>query len=190
MVVVVGFSEAKIVTSSDPTQDMSMLEADHEEADTRLMLHCIHAYVESMLVYVRDTDILVLLLAHYDKMRWTNLLMKSGTSKHPKYIPMHDIRRQIPIEQVSSILACHAITGCDSVSQLSGHSKKTAWRLFQHHHRNLSHLGNGHIIEDIITSAYKFICQLYGVPEADTCDEARVKLFCIGQAQEALPPTL
>ena len=71
MVVVVGFSEAKIVTSSDPTQDMSMLEADHEEADTRLMLHCIHAYVESMLVYVRDTDILVLLLAHYDKMRWT-----------------------------------------------------------------------------------------------------------------------
>ena len=189
MVVAGGFSEATIVKSSDPTLDLSMLEADHEEADTRLILHCIHAHMESMVVYVRDTDVLVLLLAHYDKMGCTNLLMKAGTSKHPKYIPIHDIRRQIPIEQVSSILAFHAITGCDSVSQLSGHSKKTAWRVFQHHHRNLSHLGKGHITEDIIKSAEKFICQLYGVPETDMCDEARVKLFCIGQAQEALPPT-
>ena len=58
-----------------------MLEADHEEADTRLILNCIHAHMESMVVYVRDTDVLVLLLAHYDKMRCTNLLMKAGTSK-------------------------------------------------------------------------------------------------------------
>ena len=189
LVVAGGFSEATIVKSSDPTLDLSMLEADHEEAGTGLILHCIHAHMESMVVHVRNTDVLVLLLAHYDKMRCTNLLMKAGTSKHPKYVPIHDIRRQIPIEQVSSILAFHAIPGCDSVFQLSGHSKKTAWRVFHHHHRNLSHLGNGHITEDIIKSAGKFICQLYGVPEADTCDEARVKLFCIGQAQEALPPT-
>ena len=72
---------------------------------------------------------------------------------------------------------------------VSVHSKKTTWLVFQHHHRNLSHLGNGHITEDIIKSAEKFICQLYGVPEAYTCDVALVKLFCIGQAQEALPPT-
>ena len=142
-----------------------------------------------MVVSVRDTDDLVLVLAHYDKMGCTNLLMKAGTSKHPKYVPVHDIRRQVPIEQVSSILAFHAITGCDSVSQLSGHSKKTAWRVFQYHHSNLSHLGKGHITEDITKSAEKFICQLYEAPEADTYDEARVKLFCIGRAQEALPPT-
>ena len=178
-------SEATTVKSSDPTLDLSMLEPDHEEADTRLILHCIHAHMESMVVYVNDTNVLVFLLAHYDKMRCTNLLMKAGTSKHPKCIPIHDIRRQILIEQVSSILSFHATTGCDCVSQLSGHSKKTAW----HHHINLSHLGNGHITEDIIKSAEKFICQLYGVPEADTCDEARVELFCIGQAQEDLPPT-
>jgi len=150
-----------------------MFKADREESDTRLISHCIHAHMESLVVYVRDTDVIVLLLAHCDKMRCTNLLMKAGTSKHPSYVPIHDIRRQISIEQVSSILAFHAITGCDSVSQFSGHSKKTAWRVFQHHHRILSHLGNGHRTEDIIKSAEK----LYGVPDADTCDEARVKLF-------------
>ena len=115
--------------------------------------------------------------------------MKAGTSKHPKYIPVYDILRQVPIEQVSSILAFHAIIGCDSVSQLSGHNKTKAWSVFQHHHSNVSHLGKGHITEDITKSAEKFICQLHGVPEADLCDEARVKLFCIGRAQEALPPT-
>ena len=145
--------------------------------------------MESMVVSVRDTDVLVLLLAHYDKMGCTTLLMKAGTSKHPKYIPVHDIRRQVTIDQVSSILAFHAITGCDSVSQLSGHSKKTAWRVFQHHHSNLSHLGKGQFTENISKSAEKFICHIYGEPEANTCDEARVKLFCIGRAQEALPPT-
>ena len=87
------------------------------------------------------------------------------------------------------MLAFHAITGCDNVSQLSGHSKKTALRVFQHHHSNLSHLGKGHITEDITKSAEKFICQLYGVPKPDTCEEAPVKLFCIGRAQEALLPT-
>lgn len=189
MVVAGGFSEATIVKSSHPTLDLSMVEADHEEADTRLILHCIHAHLESMVVYVRDTDVLVLMLAHYDKMGCTNLLMKAGTSKHQRYIPVHDIHRQVPIEQVSSILAFHAMTECDSVSQLSGHSKKTAWRVFLHHHSNLSHLGKGHIKEDITKSAEKFICQLYGVPEADTCDEVRVKLFCIGRAKEAVPPT-
>ena len=88
MVVAGGFSEATIVKSSDPTLDLSMLEADHEEVDTRLILHCIHAHMESMVVYVRDTDVLVLLLAHYAKMRCTNLLMKAGTSKHPTYVPI------------------------------------------------------------------------------------------------------
>ena len=82
MVVAGGLSEATIVKSSDAILDLSMREADHEEADTRLIVHCIHAHMESMVVYVRDTDVLVLLLAHYDKMRCTNLLMKAGTSKH------------------------------------------------------------------------------------------------------------
>ena len=77
MVVAGGYSESTIVKSSYSTLDLSML-----EADTHLILHCIHAHMESMVVYVRDTDVLVLLLAHYDKMRCTNLLMKAGTSKH------------------------------------------------------------------------------------------------------------
>jgi len=157
-----------------------MLEAGHEEADPCIISHCIHAHMESMVVSVGDTDVLVLLLSHYDKMGCSKLLMKAGTSKHPKYIPVHDIRRQLPDEQVSSILTYHAITGCDTVSQFSGHSKKTAWRVFQEHHENLCQLGRGQLTDDISKSAEKFGCQIYRVPKAETCDEARMKLFCMG----------
>ena len=79
VVVAGGFTEAKTVKSSDQTLDLPTLEAHHEEADTRIILHCIHAPMESIVVSVRDTDVLVQ-LAHYDKMGCTTLLMKAGTS--------------------------------------------------------------------------------------------------------------
>ena len=45
------------------------------------------------------------------------------------------------IDLVDTILAFHAITGCDSVSQFSGHGKKTAWAVFKQHHTDLIGLG-------------------------------------------------
>jgi hypothetical protein len=102
-----GFSDSTIVKSSDPTLDFSRLGADHEEADTLLILHCIHAHMKSMVVSVRDTDVLILLLAHFEKMGCKTLMKKAGTSKQPKYIPVHEIRRLIPTEQISSIIAFH-----------------------------------------------------------------------------------
>ena len=79
MVVAEGWSKATIAKSSNPTLDLPMFEADHEEAGTRLIVHCIYAHVESMVVHVRDTNVLVLLLAHYDNMIYTNLLVIAGT---------------------------------------------------------------------------------------------------------------
>ena len=142
-----------------------------------------------MVVIAHDMDVLVLLITHYEKMGCTTLMMKAGTLKNPEYIPIHDIHRQIPKDQISSMLAFHAITGCDSVSQLSGHIKKTAWRIFQEHYNNLTSLRKEQFTRNISKSAAKFICQLYGAPEAGNCDNAQVKLFYIGRAQEALPPT-
>ena len=57
------------------------------------------------------------------------------------------------------------------------------------HHTYLIGLGKGSLTENIATSTEKFICWIYSVLEVDTCNKARVKLFCIGGAQETLPPT-
>ena len=184
-----GFVEATTVKSSHPELDISFLRADHEEADTRLILHCVHARMETIVVSARDTDVLLLLLAHYDKMGCTRLYMKAGTSKEPKYFPVHAIREVLSADQIDTLLAFHAVTGCDSVSQFCGHGKKTAWQVFQKHHKDLADLGKGCLTENTVASAEKFICKMYGSPKVDTCNKARVKLFCIGRAQENLPPT-
>ena len=48
IVVAGGFSESTTVNSSDPDLDVSSLRADHEEGDTRLILHCIHAHMNTI----------------------------------------------------------------------------------------------------------------------------------------------
>ena len=74
-----GFKNIQEVRSSNPSVDTSALEAYHEEADTRVVLHCINNSADSVVVYARDTDILVLLLAHFEKMPCKNLWLKAGT---------------------------------------------------------------------------------------------------------------
>ena len=53
---------------SDPEIDVTAFEADHEEADARLGLHCLHANVDSTVVSVCDTNVLVPLLVYLDKL--------------------------------------------------------------------------------------------------------------------------
>ena len=79
-----GFKNIQEVQSSNPSLDTSALEAYHEEADTRVFLHCINNSADSVVVDARDTDILVLLLAHFEKMPCKNLWLKAGTYKKPK----------------------------------------------------------------------------------------------------------
>ena len=69
IVVAGGFVEATTVKSFDPAPDLSKLEADHEEGETRLIFHCIHVHMESIVMSARDIDVLVPLLAHYDQVR-------------------------------------------------------------------------------------------------------------------------
>ena len=73
--------------------------------------------METIVVAVRDTDVLLLLLAYYDRTGSTLLYMKAGTLNSSKYFPVHEIRMLLSIALVDTLLAFHAITGCDSVSQ-------------------------------------------------------------------------
>ena len=64
---------------------------------------------------VRDTDVLLLLLAQYDRKEYTRLYIKSNA---PKYFPVHEIRMLLSIDLVDTLIAFHAITGC---------ARYTAW---------------------------------------------------------------
>ena len=70
--------------------------------------------------------------------------MKAGASKESKYFPVHAIRQVLSADQTDTLLAFHAVTGCHSVSQIGGYGKKTAWQVFQKHHKDLVDLGISH----------------------------------------------
>lgn len=179
------------VRTTDPEIDTSMLQSDHEEADTRVILHCIHSVTENIVVLARDTDIAILLIAHFNKMKCETLWLQAGTSKKPKYIPIHGIVKTLALEQtvLESMLAYHAITGCDTVSYLQGHSKKTSWNVFLEHHKLLHEFGKTETLSvNDANMAEAFICRIYQVPY-DCCDKGRVHLFCKCKPPEAWPPT-
>ena len=139
--------------------------------------------------YARDTDIFSFTPRPFEKMPCKNLWLKAGTYKKPKYFPIHELHQDLPKSQIESILAFHAITGCDSVSFIAGHSKKSAWKVFGTHYELLCDLGKAELTSEVFQSAEKFICFLYNLNDIDKCDKARVVMFCKGRSQESLPPT-
>ena len=48
----------------------------------------------------------------------------------------------------STLLAFHAVTGCDTVSQFAGHSKVTACKVFKQNNQLLTTLGFGELTEE------------------------------------------
>ena len=53
----------------------------------------------------------------------------------------------------------------------------------------LRNLGNGDLDDLTVTFTEKFICRVYNVAEAESCNEARTTLFSRCRSPEALPPT-
>ncbi|KAJ8410625.1 hypothetical protein AAFF_G00195290 [Aldrovandia affinis] len=145
-----GFSDDERVEASDTTIETDSLEAKHEEADTRVVLHCIRSRAASIVVSARDTDILVLLIAYFHMMPCQKIWMKAGTAKKRKYIPVHAIVEQLQMEaQVLKLLPYfHALTRSDSASYIAGHSKKMCWDVFVEHNHLLKGLGEGPELSD------------------------------------------
>ena len=130
---------------------------------TRLLFPSVHGYSEGSVGYqlvscigrasasswsaVREET------SRSDQIRCTYVYMKAGTSKDPKFFPVHEIHRILSEDQLDTLLAFYALTECDSVSQFSGHGKKTAWQVFEQHHTDLAGLRKGSFTEDILTSS-------------------------------------
>jgi len=119
-----GFVDEEQVFSSNPEVDTDKLKARHEEADTRLILHCTENQAPSIVIAARDTDVLVLLLAHFHKMSSEKVWLKAGSVANRKYIPIHTLwkglilirRRWNPLQRFTPSLVVtqlHTSTGME-----------------------------------------------------------------------------
>ena len=194
LVVSGGFNEMLKVWSSDNSrEDLEELASNHEEADTRIILHARNATLRGysqVNVLCRDTDVLVLLLAQRQDL-CQNIWMFSGTSKRKRYIPIHKIA--LPEEKRMTLLAFHAITGCDTTSQFFGIGKQKAWKAFDGRSvKLLEHLGEeNNPSANVLADAEAFVCQLYnhGTKEVHINKERAAVFRKTTKQLDSLPPT-
>ena len=173
------------------------LRSDHEEADTRLLLHAKHAAATHPRIVIQspDTDVAVLSVAHFSDLNCQELWLKTGVKDRLRYLPVHEIQASLGESLCRCLPSFHALTGCDSTSAFSGIGKKKAWKVLltkEQMQRDLCTLGqNPAIHEPAQKAAESFICSLYtSAKNFSNVDDARYFLFCQRNLKsEDLPPT-
>ena len=65
------------ITRARPTEDIDALKSNHEEADTRMILHAAYAVRDSptseIVSQSTDTDVLALCVSHFTGIKYNNL---------------------------------------------------------------------------------------------------------------------
>ena len=196
-----GFANKKQTFGSTNTSAIEIedLRCDHEEADTRMILHCRHVVlsseIENVVVWSPDTDVAILLAHHFEDLRCTQLWFRTGVADKARFIPIHQICSNLGKEICRILVGFHALTGCDSTSGFARIGKVKAFKVLKKSsssYYGLKTLGDDiNISEESIYNLQQFVCHLYMQTYKDSdIDNLRYKLFCQKRAKnESLPPT-
>ena len=114
----------KLLQSHQYRGNISAIAGNHEEADTRLILHAQDGVERSQykrLIFIcRDTNVLLLLMFNFGKQDLEVWWLVEQTRKWnvTLYIPWST--QNLPEELLLNIIGFHALTGRDTVSSFSG----------------------------------------------------------------------
>ena len=123
--------------SNKPVDISRINPSDHEEADTRMMLHLCDAVMDGhKIAYLRtvDSDVVVLCIHLFFELRrrgLRELWIGFGTGKAYKDIPIHRVANKLGNDECMALPFFHAFTGCDVTSSMAGIGKKTGWNVWQ-----------------------------------------------------------
>ncbi len=183
-----------------------MADSDHEEADTRIVLHMndsLQGGASTILVRTVDTDVMVILIGQFHAVisRHPNaaLWVAFGTGKHFCYYSINTICAHLGEVKSRCLPPFHAFTGCDTTSTFFGKTKRSAWNTWNaFSHVNAAFL---HMVENAFGDV-SASCEFFSLLERFTVllydkssvlksvNEARLELFCKkNRSMENLPPT-
>jgi hypothetical protein len=108
-----------------------MPECNHEEADTRIVVHVLHAIqveqAKSVLVRTVDTDVVVILVGTFYNLKSIvpdlDLWVAFGMGRNFSYININTICVSLGEARSRSLPVFHALTGCDTTSSFYGKGK-------------------------------------------------------------------
>jgi len=118
------------VTKTLNREGIIPLYSDHEEADSRIFVHCEYIANQSSdinnsskrtIVFSPDTDVAVLCWYHFSQLSIQEHSFHKGTGGNRRFIPVHEA---VGPDVCNLLPAMHALTGCDSTSNLNGIGRK------------------------------------------------------------------
>ena len=178
------------MNTKSSTRAVTALSANHEEADTRLILHAKGAIQNNYKRLIVFAEIpmcycfFCITLAE-QKLRF-GWYRKHQSSKN---VTQFTLLHQNWITMYWRILGFHALTGCDTTSSFSGMGKKTCWKQFLET-PNLVH-SMGRVLN--VREVEEFVFRLYGgCAETESVDIDLVRFNLFSKARkglELLPPT-
>ena len=148
MVIGGGFKDGErcVSITRGSFSDVADLTCNHEEADTRMLVHAEYAANPETRIVIQspDTDVLVLCAAHFASIASKELWFRTGVKDRLRFVPVHDVCQKLGDNFLAALPAFHALAGCDSNSSISGIGKTKAWKAIirsQVHQESLSLLG-------------------------------------------------
>ena len=183
-----------------------MPNCNHEEADTRMVVHVQHALqqgLQTIEIRTVDTDVIVILAGVFYELRkiqpQTDIRIAFGVGKNYRFISINAICSTLGEMRSQALPVFHALTGCDTTSALKGKGKKSAWQAWQacdevtetFVHLSANPFMNLDTDSSYFTSIERFIVVLYDRTSPLTLvNDAREELFCKrNRSVDRLPPT-
>ncbi|KAG1709760.1 Multiple drug resistance-associated protein-like transporter 1 [Nymphon striatum] len=183
-----------------------MCPCDHEEADTRLIIHVQNALkngANTCVVRTVDTDVLVILIGRFHHLLTLNkdadVWISFGTGKNFTYYSVNAICCAIGRERSIALPLFHSFTGCDITSCFHGRGKRMAWQAWNSYpevtqaftYMAMNSYANATKDDVCFKLLERFVVVLYDkTSNLDSVDEARKELFCQkGRSMENIPPT-
>lgn len=106
--------------------------ADHEEADTRLLLHCEyasqHQASSSVMIRSPDTDVFVVAVGLSGVMNG-RVLFHTGRGNLSRTIDVTAVHNHYGKDVSEALIGLHSFTGCDTVRAFYGKGKTKALKL-------------------------------------------------------------
>lgn len=193
-------TDGEAVLSKPLLPDLTSLDpCNHEEADSRMLLHASHAAKHghhSIVIRTVDTDVVVLAVSVVQELQPEDKLwLAFGTGRSFRYLAAHEIAAGLGQEKARALPMFHALTGCDTVSSFARHGKKTAWAVWTvmpELTEALMQLSSAP--SDIPSNAMciieRFVILLYDrTSKCTDIDKARRKLFARKNNVQLIPPT-
>ena len=183
-----------------------MPNCNHEEAETRIVVHVLHALQQGLTtVQVRtvDTDVVVVFIGVFHKLLLSqpkaDIWVAFGVGKNYRLYSINALSTSLGTKRSQALPMLHAISGCDTTSAFWGKGKKSfwqAWMAFEEVTDTFVYLAS-HPFEPLDSNCEKFrkierlIVLVYDKTSTSlSINQTRRELFCLKNVtMERMPPT-